>query len=112
MECLRLMRKVTRSNNPRRSKSRRKHGKSANGDIPSVDLAKVLNRSLSASRFNSNALLDALRMSILARGGIQKIAKRSGLGRPSIYKILRKGAKPGFSTIVQIVAALNLKVAV
>ena len=42
-----------------------------------------------------------------------KVAEDSGLGRESLYKALKPGAKPGFFTIAKVVAALgvNLRVA-
>ncbi len=40
--------------------------------------------------------------------GIAQIAKDSGLGRESIYKSLREGAKPRMDTVMKIVAALGL----
>jgi probable addiction module antidote protein len=53
-------------------------------------------------------------LSDIARArGMTKIAEDSGLGRESLYKALRPGAKPGFFTIAKVVAALgvNLRVA-
>lgn len=43
-----------------------------------------------------------------------KVAEDSGLGRESLYKALKPGAKPGFFTIAKLVAALgvNFRVAV
>ncbi|MGE4294169.1 MAG: addiction module antidote protein [Campylobacterales bacterium] len=40
--------------------------------------------------------------------GIAQIAKDSGLGRESIYKSLREGAKPRMDTVVKIMTALGL----
>ena len=53
-------------------------------------------------------------LSDIARArGMTKIAEESGLGRESLYKALKPGAKPGFFTIAKVVAALgvNLRVA-
>jgi probable addiction module antidote protein len=61
---------------------------------------------------------DALFLSALsdiARArGMSQVAQESGLGRESLYKALKPGAKPGFFTIAKVVAALgvNLRVAV
>ncbi|RUL72511.1 putative addiction module antidote protein [Dyella choica] len=54
-------------------------------------------------------------LSDIARArGMSEIAQASGLGRESLYKALKPGAKPGFFTIAKVVAALgvNLRVAV
>ena len=39
--------------------------------------------------------------------GMTKIAKESGLSRPSLYKALNAGAKPQFSTIMKVLKALG-----
>ena len=39
--------------------------------------------------------------------GMSKIAEKSGLGRESMYKALRPGAKPRFETIMKIIHALG-----
>lgn len=46
--------------------------------------------------------------------GMSQVAKDSGLGRESLYKALKPGAKPGFFTIARVVTALgvNLRLAV
>ena len=47
--------------------------------------------------------------------GMSKIAKETGLSRPSLYKALSDGAKPQFETILKVLRAvggnLNLKTA-
>lgn len=44
--------------------------------------------------------------------GMAKVAEASGLGRESLYKALRPGAKPAFSTISKVVQALGVKLQV
>ncbi|WCN07513.1 addiction module antidote protein [Marinomonas mediterranea] len=39
--------------------------------------------------------------------GMTQVAKDSGLGRESLYKALRVGSKPQFSTVVKVLKALN-----
>ena len=39
--------------------------------------------------------------------GMTKIAKETGLSRPSLYKALSDGAKPQFSTIMKVLKALG-----
>lgn len=43
--------------------------------------------------------------------GMTKIAERTGLSRPSLYKALSENAKPQFSTILKVLRAIggNLK---
>ena len=44
--------------------------------------------------------------------GMSKIAEKSGLSRPSLYKALSDGAKPQFSTIMKVLKAIVGKVSV
>lgn len=39
--------------------------------------------------------------------GMTKIAEKSGLSRPSLYKALSEGAKPQFSTILKVLRAIG-----
>jgi probable addiction module antidote protein len=39
--------------------------------------------------------------------GMTKIAKETGMSRPSLYKCLSEGAKPQFSTIMKILKAIG-----
>ncbi len=41
--------------------------------------------------------------------GIASVAARAGLGRESLYKTLRPGAKPRFDTVRRLLAALDVK---
>lgn len=54
-------------------------------------------------------LLSALSDIARARS-MSRVAEDSGLGRESIYKALRPGAKPGFVTISKIMGALGVRV--
>lgn len=56
-------------------------------------------------------LLSALSDIARARG-MTKVAEDSGLGRESLYKALRPGAKPGFVTVSKIMSALGVRVVV
>jgi probable addiction module antidote protein len=42
--------------------------------------------------------------------GMTKIAEKSGLSRPSLYKALSEGSKPQFSTILKVLGAVGGKV--
>lgn len=44
--------------------------------------------------------------------GMTKIAEKSGLSRPSLYKALSEGSKPQFSTIVRVLKAIGGQVTV
>ena len=57
---------------------------------------------------NPDALLEALATVARARG-MAKLAESTGLGRESLYKTLRPGAKPRYETIAKILAGLNVK---
>ncbi len=54
------------------------------------------------------AFLTAVRDVAKARG-VATIAAKSGLGRESLYKTLRPGAKPRFETVVRLLDALGVK---
>jgi len=41
--------------------------------------------------------------------GVSNVAAASGLGRESLYKSLRPGAKPRFETVRRLLAALGVK---
>jgi probable addiction module antidote protein len=55
-----------------------------------------------------NLLLIALKDIAKARGMTQ-LAKDSGLGRESLYKILADGAKPRYDSVLKIIQALNIQ---
>lgn len=42
--------------------------------------------------------------------GMSGLAEATGLGRESLYKTLRPGAKPRFDTIMRIMKGLNIKI--
>ena len=58
---------------------------------------------------DSDLFLSALSDIARARS-MSRVAEDSGLGRESIYKALRPGAKPGFVTILKIMGALGVRV--
>jgi len=57
---------------------------------------------------DAEEMLEAIQHVAKARG-MTSIAKASGLGRESIYKALRPGAKPRFETIIRILRALGIE---
>lgn len=44
--------------------------------------------------------------------GIALVAKKSGLGRESLYKVFATGSRPRFETIFKVLQALDLKVSI
>ncbi len=49
-------------------------------------------------------------LGVIARSkGMAKIAKKTGLGRESLYKALSKDGNPGFMTVLKVVNALGYK---
>ena len=44
--------------------------------------------------------------------GITEVAARSGLGRESLYKALKSGARPRFETVRRLLAALDVQLAI
>ena len=57
---------------------------------------------------NPDVLLSALNDVARARG-MSRIAEDSGLGRESLYKMLRPGAKPRWETIARILLAMDIR---
>jgi len=60
---------------------------------------------------NENELVTAIG-NVAKAIGMTKIAERSGLSRPSLYKALSDGAKPQFSTIMKVLRAVGSQVTV
>jgi probable addiction module antidote protein len=44
--------------------------------------------------------------------GMSEIARRTGRGRPSLYKALSEGGHPEFATVVDVIRALDLRLTV
>jgi probable addiction module antidote protein len=55
------------------------------------------------------ALVAAVLGDIARSRGMAKIAKKTGLGRESLYKALSKNGNPEFLTVLKVVQALGLK---
>lgn len=58
---------------------------------------------------DQDLLLSALSDIARARG-MAKVAEDSGLGRESLYKALKPGAKPGYATVDKVIRALGLRI--
>ncbi len=70
------------------------------------DIAEYLSAVLADG--DSDELLSAIGH-VAKSSGMTKIAESSGLGRESLYKALRPGAKPQFDTVVKVLAALGIQ---
>lgn len=57
---------------------------------------------------DQDAFLIAVRDVAKARG-IANVAAKAGLGRESMYKTLKSGAKPRFETVRRLLSALDVK---
>ncbi|WCN11613.1 putative addiction module antidote protein [Marinomonas mediterranea] len=68
------------------------------------DIAEYLSQVLEEG--DTDELIHALGHVAKAKGMTQ-VAKDSGLSRESLYKALRVGSKPQFSTVVKVLKALN-----
>ena len=84
--------------------------------LTTFDVADYLDSEEGISEYLSVALEDpdpemflmAVRNVARARGMTQ-LARDAGLGRESLYKALRPGAKPRYETVAKLVAALGMK---
>jgi probable addiction module antidote protein len=75
-----------------------------------LDSEETIAEYLSAALENpdSDAFLIAVRDVAKARG-ISAVAESAGLGRESLYKALKPGAKPRFDTMRRLLGALGVK---
>jgi probable addiction module antidote protein len=62
-----------------------------------------------ALEVNDSTLVAAALGDIARAKGMTQIAKKSGLGRESLYKALSPEGNPEFSTVLKVVSALGLK---
>ncbi len=72
-------------------------------------IAEYLNEVLENG--NENDLITAIG-NVAKAIGMTKIAEKSGLSRPSLYKALSGAAKPQFSTIIKVLKAVGGQVTV
>lgn len=79
------------------------------------DAAEFLDSEEAIAAYLSDALQDAdpdrllTALATVARArGMASIAEAAGLGRESLYKALRPGAKPRFDTVFRIMKAMNI----
>lgn len=73
------------------------------------DRAEFLNAAIEA---NDPAYLQEA-LGLLARAeGMSKVAKRSGMNRESLYRSLSTDGNPAFSTVLRVIDALGLSMAI
>jgi len=61
---------------------------------------------------NPAVLLEALRNVAHAKGGMGALAKAAGVSRESLYRTLSRRGNPKIETIVQLLRALGLRLAI
>ena len=86
-----------------------------NNELTEFDLAEYLDSDEAIAEYLSQVLDDGdneefLRaIGYVAKAkGMAEIAKKTGLGRESLYKAFKPNAKPRFETVMQVMKALNL----
>jgi probable addiction module antidote protein len=78
-----------------------------------LDTPEVMAAYLTACMEDDTPGLFMAALSDVARAkGMTEVARKSGLGRESLYKALAPGAHPRHETIRKIIAALDLKLTV
>ena len=60
---------------------------------------------------SSEEFIHALGIAARAKG-MTEVAEKAGVTRPSLYKSLSNGGKPGFDTVNKVIHALGCKLAV
>ena len=86
-------------------------------DISKFDIADYLDSNEMIAEYlneileNGNELITAIG-NVAKAIGMTKIAEKSGLSRPSLYKALSDGAKPQFSTIAKVLKAVGGQITV
>lgn len=84
-------------------------------ELTTFDMAALLDSDEAISEYLSQVLADgetdelirAIGYVAKARG-MSQIAKNSGLGRESLYKVFAPGAKPRFDTMLKVIRALGI----
>lgn len=88
-------------------------------NIMPFDTANFLDNDIVTAEYLTAALEDpnptvflAALSDVAKAKGIAHIAQKSGLGRESLYKALRPGAKPRYETVRRLMTSLGVKLAV
>lgn len=72
-----------------------------------ADLAEYLSEALA---LEDPAYFQRTLGAVARAKGMATIARKSGLGRQSLYKALSESGNPEFSTVVKVLAALGIKI--
>ncbi len=57
-----------------------------------------------------DSFLSSLRHLAKARGGMARVAKKTGLSRESLYRTLSRRGNPQFRTMLSVIAALGMRI--
>lgn len=83
--------------------------------IEPFDMAEFLDSDEMISEYLTSVLEEGDQEELLAAighvaraKGMTDIARKSGMGRESLYKALRPGAQPRFSTLIKVLRALGV----
>ena len=87
-----------------------------NNTLTDFDIANYLDSKEAISEYLSQVLADGdtnellVALGHIARAkGMTEIAKKTGLGRESLYKTFQEGTKPKFETIVKVLDAFGVR---
>jgi probable addiction module antidote protein len=87
-----------------------------NNTLTDFDIADYLDSKEAVSEYLSQVLADGdtdellVALGHIARAkGMTEIAKKTGLGRESLYKTFQEGTKPKFETIVKVLDAFGVR---
>src|SRR5262245_36777836 len=72
------------------------------------DMAEFLSEALA---FDDPAYFQHALGAVARARGMATIAKKAGLGRESLYKALSAGGNPEFSTVMQVLKAIGIRMA-
>lgn len=77
--------------------------------MPPFDAARDLDSEEAVAEFIDAALKTADPAVLIRAQGIARVAKRSGLGRESLYKALQPSSHPRLETILRVAQALGIR---
>ena len=83
-------------------------------EVSKFDIAEYLDDEVMIQEYLNNVLEEGRTEDLIGAighiakaKGMSKIAKETGMSRPSLYKALSKGSKPQFETIHKVIKALG-----
>jgi probable addiction module antidote protein len=75
-----------------------------------LDSDEMIVEYLKAAAEDENPEIFLAALGDVARKGMTEVAKRTGLGRKSLYKALRPGSHPQYQTISSVLRAVGVKI--